>query len=152
MDDHCPRCHGDGIDPDCDGRDEFDQFACTACEGAGRPRPADPIRPERLAEIREALAAITTHRPTAYADRDRARDRWTLNSSDYAAGLLDQVDRLTAELDDARSLARFLRLELIEEHGRDDIDRAIRETELDLPDDEPLPDWLTTPTGGPTRD
>lgn len=69
-----------------------------------------------------------------------------------AAAYRAEVGRLTCELDDARSLARFLRLELLEEHGRDDIDRTIRETELDLDDDEPLPDWLTTPTGGPTRD
>lgn len=51
MTDHCPRCHGDGIDPACDGRDEFDHYACTACDGTGRPPTTEPIRPERLAEI-----------------------------------------------------------------------------------------------------
>jgi len=64
----------------------------------------DPISAERFAEIRDDLAAITTNRPAAYADRDRARDRWTLNSSDYAAELVTEVDRLTAELAKAQAI------------------------------------------------
>lgn len=55
----------------------------------------EPMTYERREEIRRDLAAITTNRPPAYADRDRARDTWTLNSSDYAAELLADLDRLT---------------------------------------------------------
>lgn len=50
--------------------------------------------------------------------------------------------RAEAERDEARSLARFLRLELIDDGDPDEVDRSIREVELDLGEDEPLPDWL----------
>jgi hypothetical protein len=34
----CPRCCGDGIDPDCDNKPEFEQYSCTDCDGTGRVR------------------------------------------------------------------------------------------------------------------
>jgi hypothetical protein len=53
------------------------------------------MTPERLAEIRATLAAVTTDRPNSYAERDRARDRWEVCCEVFAAELLAEVARLT---------------------------------------------------------
>lgn len=112
---HCPRCHGDGIDPDCDGRDEFNQFACTACDGTGRPATADPIRPERLAEIRKHDAAFDLAQPHPFPTRVYAHRRELLAevkrlSAELAAREDDVPARITAEMERDDALAEVDRL------------------------------------------
>jgi hypothetical protein len=73
---------------------------------------------------------------------------------DAAADLVEKAKVFRAERDEARSLARYLRLELIDDGDPKDVDRTIREVELDLDEDDPLPGWLTDepqPGPGPTR-
>lgn len=58
-----------------------------------------PLTDQRLDEIQTALAAVTTNRSTDLAERDRAYDRWGANSKQYAADLLDEIQRLRQQRD-----------------------------------------------------
>lgn len=110
MTDYCPHCHGDGIDPACDGHDEFDHCPCAACDGTGQPLAPQPMTPERLAEIH------------AHDQRDRQRRSVTpsmvADIADHRTELLAELDRLTASHARALELADETKHTLFQERNQ----------------------------------
>jgi hypothetical protein len=94
---------------------EFFQDSIAWAEAApsswGRPMAPDapsPLGSDRLAEIRDALAAVTTNKPESYAKRDDANAHWFAHSKQYAGELAEEVERLLTFLGVLTDLAENL--------------------------------------------
>jgi hypothetical protein len=62
-----------------------------------------PMSDERLEEIQAVHSAVVAARFVSHTELDDARARWSVHSGTYMRELLDEVQRLTDELDAAQS-------------------------------------------------